>query len=414
MSFFKEITQEKIWQEFLINEQAKVIPDTRLIKDTMKIIEDAKFVNFTEEYFNAFPIPRYHEIKRFNTKKTRNVFVYPKEQNIILKVLAFYILNHYNNVFVRNSLAYTRGRGVKTAFNRLKEFRLKPNELIYKNDFSDYFNKIDLDILEPKLASFFREEDNDIKEFIMKILRNPNAMHKGKLRVFEQKGVMAGSPISGILANIYMHDVDKLMLKKGFRYLRYADDTLIVGQDALDFFKAELKKLNIDFNYKKSETYTLETGITFLGFYYKGNIIDISAEAKAKMKSRMKRRAKWYRKWMLDNNVRKTTAIRHYIKGINQKLFDSWDDSINWSLWYLPNINTTDSIKFLDEYFVNCIRYLNSGVWKRGKKYYSMKYKDIKKLGFKSLINTYYRIKKAKARGITKDTAKDTAKDTTE
>jgi hypothetical protein len=112
------------------------------------------------------------------------------------------------------------------------------------------------------------------------------------------------------------------------------------------------------------------------------------------MKSRMKRRAKWYRKWMLDRNVNKTVALKHYIKGINEKLYSYWDDSVNWSLWYLPNINVTDSIKFLDEYFVNCIRYLNSGTWKRGKKYYSLSYQEIKKLGFRSLVNTYYRIKK--------------------
>lgn len=397
MSFFEEIIQETIWSDFIVNEQSKVMPDTKLIHEVQNIIDSSRYLSFTQEYFQSFPIPRYHEIKKFNTSKTRNVFIYPKEQNVVLKVLAFYILNNYNNVFVKNSLAYTRGRGVKTAFRTLERFNLKPKDLVYKNDFSDYFNKIDLDILEPKLESFFRSHDHSLKDFIMQILRNPETTHKNHIRIFEQKGVMAGTPISGILANIYMHDVDKLMLKHRFKYLRYADDTLIVGLKALEFFKQELIKLNIDFNYKKSEIYTLETGITFLGFYYKGKTIDISEEAKQKMKSRMKRRARWYRKWMIENNVNKRTAIRHYIKGINQKLYSSWDDSVNWTLWYLPNINVTSSIKYLDDYYVNCIRYLNSGTWKRGKKYYSLKYPDIKKLGFKSLINTYYKMHKPSA-----------------
>jgi RNA-directed DNA polymerase len=394
MSFFQEIQQENIWLDFLDNEGSKVMPDTRLIKQVQKIIDNKSYTKFGTAYFRDFPIPRYHEIKQFNTKKTRNVFIYPKEQNIVLKVLAFYLLNQYNDKFASNSLAYTRGRGVKSAFKKLESFHLKLDDQVFKNDFSDYFNLIDLSILKTKLDAFFEDKDRDVQNFIMQILGNPNTTYKGRLRVFEQKGVMAGTPISGILANIYMHELDLEMQAKHFKYLRYADDTLIVGKEALDYFIKRLADLNIKLNPKKEQIFTMRTGITFLGFYYKGRAIDISPEAKAKMKSRMKRRAKWYRKWMLDRNVNKTVALKHYIKGINEKLYSYWDDSVNWSLWYLPNINVTGSIKFLDEYFVNCIRYLNSGTWKRGKKYYSLSYQEIKKLGFRSLINTYYRIQK--------------------
>lgn len=396
MSFFNEIKQPHIWIDFLDNESEKVMPDKKLIRDVEKVIKEESYLNYDTDFFSNFAIPKFVQIPKHNTKKTRDVFVYPKEYNIILKLLAFYLLNHYNKNFAKNSLAYTRGRGVKTAFSKLSSFRLKPDELVYKNDFSDYFNSIDLDILKEKLKDFFRPEDLEVKQFIIQILSNPKAYFKGKVQDFPKKGVMAGSPISGILANIYMHEIDLKMIEHNHRYIRYADDTLIVGQDALDYFKEQLKELNIIFNQKKEEEFTLREGIVFLGFLHKGKVVDISPEARDKMKSRMKRRAKWYRKWMLKNNVPKYITLRHYVKGINKKLYTQWDDSINWSLWYLPNINTTKTIKWLDDYFVNCIRYLDSGTWRRGRKYYNLQYTDIKKLGFKSLLNTYYRLKRGK------------------
>ena len=69
---------------------------------------------------------------------------------------------------------------------------------------------------------------------------------------------------------------------------------------------------------------------------------------------------------------------------------------MNWSRWYLPNINVTDSIKYLDDYFIQCIRYLYTGHWNKGDKHFVLSYDKIKELGFISLVNIYYKIKKAK------------------
>jgi hypothetical protein len=188
-----------------------------------------------------------------------------------------------------------------------------------------------------------------------------------------------------------MDDIDKQMLTKGYKYIRYADDTLIVGEEALEYFKSQIKLLDIKLNPKKEEIMNIRDGIDFLGFTFKRGTIDISEKAKDKMKSRLKRRAKWYRQWMLKRNVKKEVAIRDYIKKINYKLFSDQDDSINWSRWYLPNINTKKTLKYLDNYFVDCIRYLDSGTWTKGKSFYRLSYKDIKKLGFRSLVNEYYK-----------------------
>jgi len=396
MSLYELVTQRETWEEFLALEEEKDYPDHKTIKTVKKIIKDEQYLKFDKEFMDTFSLSRLVQISHYNTSKKRIVYVYPEPYRSILKVVGKYMLSKYNNSFCKNSIAYTQGRSVRSAFSILGSFHLKLGDPVYKNDFSDYFNSIDIDLLDAKLKDFLDFEDNNLHIFIMKLLREQKVFVKDNIETVETKGVMAGSPIAGILANVFMHKVDMLMYEHKYHYIRYADDTLIHGEEALEAFKKGVAEAGVILNPKKMATMTLGTGITFLGFKHKGNITDISEDALAKMKSRFKRRAKWYRIWMRLNRVPKYKALRDYIKKINQKLYSDQDDSINWSRWYLPNINTIESLKYLDKYFITCIRYLNSGTWHRGKKFYKLSYKDIKRMGYKSLVNEYYKTKKEK------------------
>lgn len=399
MSFFDFVLDETSWQAFLDKENAREFSDSRLIKKLESVISKKKYLKFDKDFLYNIGIPAKVILTSHNTSKTRTVYVYPEPYRTILKLMVFYIQLMYVIKFSSNSLAYTIGRSVKTAFSLINKYKIKKSDIVYKSDFSDYFNSINIDLLEDKLYKFF-DEDVDMTEYIMTLLRNPKVLYRGNTIIEENKGVMAGSPIAGILANIFMDDVDKAMLDKNYRYIRYADDTLIVGREAYQFFEEKIKELGITINPNKTEIMNISTGITFLGFIHVNKIIDISEKAKDKMKSRFKRRAKWYRQWMLRKNVKKEVAIRDYIKKLNFKLYSDSEDSVNWSRWYLPNINTKRSLKYLDGYFVDCIRYIDSGTWTKGKKFYRLSYADIKNLGYRSLVNEYYKIRKANRNGI--------------
>lgn len=393
MSFYDFVRSKEAWERFIEKEEARDYPDKALIRRVKGILKANAHAGFTERYLADFELPKRLLLSKYNTSKKRTVYVYPGNYRLILKLAAFYILQNYNNKFCRNSIAYIEGRSVKSAFNLLAEYKIKETDVVYKSDFSDYFNSIDIDLLDEKLKVFLND-DYELYELIMRLLREPRVLIKDKPRIIEQKGVMAGSPIAGILANVFMHDVDEAMLKAKHRYIRYADDTLIVGEEAFKFFNEKIAELNVMLNPKKTKILNINTGITFLGFHHIGKTVDISPDALEKMKSRLIRRARWYRQWMLNNNVNKKVAIRDYIKKINRKLYSDSEDTINWSRWYLPNINTIDSIKYLDLYYVACIRYLNSGTWTRGKHFYSMSYDDMKALGYRSLVNEYYKLKR--------------------
>jgi hypothetical protein len=64
------------------------------------------------------------------------------------------------------------------------------------------------------------------------------------------------------------------------------------------------------------------------------------------------------------------------------------DHELTWARWYFPMITTAESLKIIDQYSQNCIRYLATG--KHTKSAYNFRYEDIKKLGYISLVNAYY------------------------
>jgi RNA-directed DNA polymerase len=100
-----------------------------------------------------------------------------------------------------------------------------------KNIHEGYAHIVDID-----LKNFFDEVDHSILlqllygkvkcpltlRLIRKWLRAPIVI-KGK-KIKRRKGVPQGSPLSPLLSNIMLHELDKELEKQGLRYVRYADD----------------------------------------------------------------------------------------------------------------------------------------------------------------------------------------------
>jgi hypothetical protein len=86
-------------------------------------------------------------------------------------------------------------------------------------------------------------------------------------------------------------------------------------------------------------------------------------------------------------------VAKAFIRVFNRKLFENnMEHELTWARWYFPLINTTDSLKVLDRYSQDCIRYLATG--KRTKSAYNFRYADMKEIGYISLVNRYYNMQK--------------------
>ena len=130
-----------------------------------------------------------------------------------------------------------------------------------------------------------------------------------------------------------------------------------------------------------------------MGFSYKRGVIDIAPVTVKKLKKKMKRKSAALIRWAQRTGVPCEKAASAFIRIMNAKLLEhSGDNELSWALWFFPVINTACSLKAIDEYSRECLRYIISG--KRTKKRFDVRYAQLKALGYRCLVNEYYSFKK--------------------
>ena len=163
----------------------------------------------------------------------------------------------------------------------------------------------------------------------------------------------------------------------------------ILLDDAKNLLQKTLETFHLDINHDKEVETVPGQKWTFLGFEFDGKDIDVCEVSVQKLKAKIRRKARALRRWAEVNGKDDWMAARAFIKHFNKKLYTSDDRSeINWSLWYFPLITTGKSLKIIDHYMQDCIRYIATG--SRTKSRFDFRYEQIKELGLIMLVNEWY------------------------
>lgn len=392
--FKNYIDDDEVWLEFLqsrLETNYDTLEEKRVLKE---FIENKKYKEITtklKENNYTFSIPRKKEINKNHTNKKRVVYSYRFNEMIVLKYIA-YNLYKYDYLFEQNLYSFRKNKSVKQAIDKLSKTRNLENIYGYKVDIKNYFNSVDISILINNLKDDIK--DLDLLNIIVSILTNKKVSINNTI-IEEDKGIMAGIPLSAFLANYFIKDIDKYFKDKNILYLRYSDDIILFAntKEKVVKYSNKLKELlqfyNLTINPDKENYYEPHDTWEFLGFSYKDNKIDLSDNSLHKIKGKIRRSARSIRRWMLRKNVEETKAIKVMIRKFNIKFYCSRNAELSWKFWYFPVINTSETLKVVDEYLQQYLRYIPTG--KHNKMNYKLvPYTKLKRLGYKSLVHEYY------------------------
>ena len=329
-----------------------------------------------------------------HSHKKRTVYVYSDVENRILKLLTFLLQRKYDHLFAPNLYSFRRYKGVRDAVTTLIRTPNIRKMWSYKVDISNYFNSVPVHSLLPILQDAL-EDEPEVYRFLHSLLENPLVNDYGQL-VSEEKGIMAGTPVSTFLANLYLAHVDHYFSDAGVLYARYSDDIILFSptREALEenvrILHDFLARAGLSINPAK-EAWTAPGEMwVFLGICYLDGVVDVAPASVEKLKGKMRRKARALMRWKDRKGKTSIQATRAFIKAFNKKLFENpVEHELTWARWYFPLITTADSLKEIDNYCQSCIRYLATG--KHTKAAYNFRYEEMKQLGYISLVNQYYK-----------------------
>lgn len=118
------------------------------------------------------------------------------------------------------SYAYRPGRGVADAVRHVERLRADGFVWTLDADIDDFFDTIPIDALMRRLARSVSE--GPLLELVGLWLEQGAEIGRG---------VAQGSPLSPLLANLYLDDLDEALSGKGLRIVRYADDFVVLARD---------------------------------------------------------------------------------------------------------------------------------------------------------------------------------------
>lgn len=319
--------------------------------------------------FQPLPLRRVYIPKNREQTEFRPLGIPVVRDRVAQEVLRRLLDPIFRPLFHEASFGFIQGRSAHMAIGHALALHAQGYQAVLDADIQGFFDQLPHAVILEAVRE--RVADGKVLDLLERFLRC-GVLENGRL-LATTRGTPQGGVISPLLANIVLNQLDWHLHRLGWRFVRYADDFVVLCQSRTDAEEArtqvhaKLSSLGLSLNPEKTKVTTYTKGYTFLGFVLSSKSRRIRQKSLEKFKDSV--RALTVRKHNLDQDA--VERLNRVIRGVaqyfcapfvtNKEQFHKLDSWIRMRLRAMKfkRKNTRDNYKLRNQTFIKVHRLLS-------------------------------------------------------
>lgn len=315
----------------------------------------------------------------------RNTYRYSDEDLAVMTLLA-YAAHRYDSRFSPSvfSNVHTAGREQTGIAKVIRRTPGMDGVFSFRTDIRSFFDSIDGGILKTCVRRFL-PSDPAFCGFLCSLIDDRRYLCEDGEHT--DGPAVPSTPLSGLLVNILLYDMDWVMCRRAFRYFRYCDDILVCEQsreklnESAELIRSFIEGKKLTVNDRKSAVFLPGEPVVYMGYEYRGNSVALTEQ-------------------YVNDIIFGIRTNEEYVLLLEKRGLSPMGGLIFMMCCYqrltgpgfqktVSVLTETGGLRKIDRAMQDSLRSAAAGT-KTGKRY-NVRYPQLNGIGYKSLIYYYYR-----------------------